>query len=120
VRAFAAGLAAVALLAACGGGAGGGQPAGSIKVTLTEYKFDSSSIDIPSGKAVFFVVNGGSLSHDMVIRDSSKHRIAGTDLLSPGDSAVLTVDSISAGKYTYLCDQPGHEGSGMSGTLTVT
>jgi plastocyanin len=122
MRAAAAGLIAVALLAACGGGGsgGGGQPAGSIKVTMTEYKFDPSSINVSSGKVVFFLVNVGTVSHDMIISDSSNNRVAGSELVSAGDSFVFTVDSISAGTYTYYCSQPGHRGLGMQGTLTVT
>jgi plastocyanin len=121
MRGWLAASAAVALLAACGGGGGGsGQPAGSIKVTMTEFKFDPSSISVSSGKVVFFLVNAGTVSHDMIIRDSSNNRVAGSELISAGDSFVFTVDSISAGTYTYFCDQPGHEGSGMKGTLTVT
>jgi plastocyanin len=113
---------AVALLAACGGGSGGpSQPAGSIKVTMTEFKFDPATINAPAGKVVFFLVNAGNgTSHDFVIRDSSNNRIAGSELISAGDSFVFTVDNITAGTYTYFCDQPGHEASGMHGVLTIT
>lgn len=122
MRAAAAGLLTVALLAACGGGggSGGGQPAGSIKVTMTEYKFDPSSVNASSGKVVFFLVNAGTMSHDMIIRDSTGNRVAGSELISSGDTFVFTVDNISAGTYTYYCSQPGHEAAGMHGTLTVT
>jgi plastocyanin len=119
VRALAASVLAVALLAGCGGG-GSAQPSGSIKVTLTEFKFDPSTVTAPSGKVVFFVVNAGTTSHDMIITDSSNNRVAGSDLISAWDTSVFTVDSIAAGTYTILCDQPGHEQSGMKGTLTVT
>jgi len=87
---------------------------------MTEFKFDPSSISAPSGKVVFFLVNAGTVSHDMIIADSSDNRVAGSELISAGDSFVFTVDSISAGTYTYYCSQPGHRGSGMQGTLTVT
>jgi plastocyanin len=117
-----AALLAVALLAACGGGSGGPpQPAGSIKVTMTEFKFDPPTISAPAGKVVFFLVNAGNgTSHDLVIRDSSNNRIAGSELISAGDSFVFTVDNITAGTYTYFCDQVGHEASGMHGVLTIT
>lgn len=115
-----AGMLAGVLLSACGGGGGPSQPAGSIKVTMTEFKFDPSSLSESSGKLVFFLVNGGTVQHDMIIRDSSGNRVAGSELVSAGDSLVFTVDSISAGTYTYFCDQPGHESSGMKGTLTVS
>ena len=121
MRALAAAVLAVALLAGCGGSGGSsGQPAGSIKVTLTEFKFDPSTINAPSGKVVFYLVNAGTTSHDLIIRDSSNNRIDGSELISAGDTFVFTVNSISAGTYTYFCDQSGHEASGMKGTLTVT
>jgi uncharacterized cupredoxin-like copper-binding protein len=90
-------------------------------VTMTEYKFDPNTITAPSGKVVFFVVNAGNnISHDMIIRDSAGRRVAGSSLVSAGDSVVFTVDTIAAGTYTFYCDQPGHEASGMKGTLTIT
>ena len=114
-------LVAVAMLAACGGGGGGGQPSGSIKVTLTEFKFDPSTINVPAGTVVFYVINAGNnTSHDMIIRSSSNPRVAGSDLISAGDTGVFTISNLPAGTYTYFCDQPGHEASGMKGTLTVT
>ena len=114
-------LAAVALLAACGGGNTNAQPAGSIKVSMTEFKFTPSALSAPAGTVVFFLVNDGNgTSHDMVIQDSSGKTIGKSELVSSGDSTVFTVDSIAAGTYTILCDQPGHEASGMKGTLTVT
>jgi plastocyanin len=120
MRRLAVGLVAVALLAACGGGGGGAQPAGSIKVTMTEWAFSPSTLSVPSGKVVFYVVNAGTISHDMVIKDSSGTSAGRSDLISAGDSFVFTVSSLSAGTYTFICDQPGHEANGMKGTLTAT
>ena len=113
-------LAAVAALTLGGCGGGVAQPAGSIKVTMTEYKFAPASIDAPAGKVVFFLVNSGTTSHNLVIRDSANKRIKASELLSAGDSNVFTVDSLAAGTYTIFCDQQGHEASGMKGTLTIT
>jgi uncharacterized cupredoxin-like copper-binding protein len=114
-------VAALALLAGCGGGNSTAQPAGSTKVSMTEFKFTPSDIQVPAGKVVFYVVNdGNSTSHDMAIRDSTGKIIGKSELVSAGDSTVFTVDSIAAGTYTIFCDQPGHEASGMKGTLTVT
>ena len=88
---------------------------------MTEFKFDPSTISLPAGKVVFYLVNAGNgTSHNMIIRDSSNKKIAGSELVSAGDQSVFTVDSIAAGTYTIFCDQPGHEASGMKGTLTVT
>lgn len=120
MRPWLAALGVAILLAGCGGGGSSGQPSGSIKVTLNEFSFTPSSLTAPSGKVVFFLVNSGTLSHDMAIRDSSNHRIATSELVSAGDSFVFTVDNIAAGSYTIFCTQPGHEDSGMKGTLTIT
>jgi plastocyanin len=89
-------------------------------VTLTEFKFDPSTIPVAHGKVVFYLVNGGTVSHDMIIHDTTNHRVAGSGLISPGDTFVFTVDNLPAGTYTFFCDQPGHEASGMKGTLTAT
>ena len=114
-------LAAAVLLAACGGGGGAsGPPAGAITVKLTDYKFNPDSISAPSGKVVFYLVNSGGFTHDLVIRDSSKKKVAGSDLVAPGDSNVFTVASIAAGSYEIYCTQPGHEAQGMIGKLTIT
>lgn len=118
MRKSAIAVAAAALLVACGGA--GSQPAGSISVTMSEFKFDPSTITAPHGKVVFFLQNVGTTSHDMIIQDGSGNRVAGSELVSAGDTFVFTVDSIAAGSYTYICDQPGHRDAGMHGTLTVT
>jgi uncharacterized cupredoxin-like copper-binding protein len=115
-------LVTLALLSGCGGGGSTTtQPSGSTKVSMTEFKFTPSDISVSAGKVVFFVVNDGNgTSHDLVIRDGTGKTIAKSELVSSGDSTVLTVDNIAAGTYTIFCDQPGHEASGMKGTLTVT
>jgi plastocyanin len=119
MRALAIGVAAVAVLAACGGNSPS-QPAGSTKVTMTEFKFDPSSITVSHGKVTFFLVNAGTTQHDLAIRDKSNNRFAVSELVSAGDSSVFTVETIDAGTYTIYCTQQGHEASGMKGTLTVT
>ncbi len=123
MRAVGVALITVAMLAGCGGGTGGAaQPAGSIKVTMTEYSFNPSTISVPSGKVVFFLVNAGTISHDMILRNTSGERVSGaaSELVSAGDSFVFTISNLPAGTYTIFCDQPGHEASGMKGTVTAT
>ena len=88
---------------------------------MTEYKFTPNDFQVPAGKVVFFLVNDGNgTSHDLVIRDSAGTTVAKSELVSSGDSIVFTIDNIAAGSYTIFCDQPGHEASGMKGTLTVS
>ena len=121
MRTLVASIAVMVLLAACGGssGGGGGQPAGSTKVTMTDFKFDPAAITVTHGSVTFWLVNAGSQSHDMSIRDSSGKTIGTSDLVSAGDSAAFTV-KLDAGSYDFICTQPGHADAGMKGTLTAT
>ena len=117
-----ASVALLSVVAACGGSSGASQPTGSTKVSMTEFKFDpgtNSPITVPHGKVVFWLVNTGNTSHDMQIKDSSGNAVSTSELVSSGDSKEFDVD-LQAGSYTILCTQPGHEASGMKGTLTVT
>lgn len=120
MKALAAVLATAALLAACGGSGAPAQPAGSFKVTMNEYKFDPATLTVPNGKVVFYLVNAGTVSHDLAIRDASGNRVATSELVSAGDSFVFTVASLPAGSYSFFCTEPGHESNGMKGTLTAT
>jgi uncharacterized cupredoxin-like copper-binding protein len=121
MKAAAVALVAVALLVlpACGGNSVA-QPAGSIKVTMTEYKFDPGDLNAPAGKVVFYLVNAGSQSHDLVIAKADGTIINRSDLVSAGDQFVFTVDPLVAGSYKIYCNQPGHADAGMKGTLTIS
>jgi plastocyanin len=124
MKALTVAVAVAALLTACGGSSGSAQPSGSTKVTMTEFHFDPSTINASHGKVVFFLVNSGTVAHDLIIStgtSSASGTIVGrSDLVSAGDTFVFTVDSLAAGTYYYYCDQTGHEAAGMHGTLTVT
>lgn len=84
----------------------------AVTVTAREFAFTLSKTTVPSGEAVFTVVNRGKVAHDFWIGGHS------TPLISPGKSATLTV-ALQAGTSTYLCTVPGHAGAGMKGTLAV-
>jgi uncharacterized cupredoxin-like copper-binding protein len=128
-RGVLAGLVGIVLgLVACGGssgggsgGSGGGQPAGSNKIMMSDYKFAPSSLSVKSGKVTLFLVNTGSVSHDMVVMSADGSKSLGrSELIQPGDSGVLTINDLPAGSYNFICDQPGHEGLGMKGSLTAS
>jgi uncharacterized cupredoxin-like copper-binding protein len=115
----------LAVLAACGGGSSGGgsagnQPAGSTKVTMTDYKFTPADINVKSGKVTLFLVNSGAVSHDMVVTGADGKSVGRSDLIQPGDSNTFTIADLPAGSYKVICDQPGHLENGMKGTLTAT
>jgi uncharacterized cupredoxin-like copper-binding protein len=111
-------VAAVAV--GCGGSGGASQPAGSLKVEMTEFKFAPSSLSVKPGRTTFFLVNSGTVAHDLVIDGPNGSRVAASELVQPGGSGTFTVHNLAAGSYRIVCDQPGHESSGMKGTLSVS
>ena len=116
------GFALLVLLApGCGGGgsSGGGQPAGSIKVTMSDFKFSPSSLSASAGKVTFYLVNAGAASHDMTITAPDGKQFK-SELVQPGSAAIFTVDTLAAGSYKVFCSQPGHADSGMTATLQVS
>jgi plastocyanin len=110
----------LAMAVACGGSGGGSaQPAGSVKVEMTEFKFAPASLSVKPGRTTLYLVNSGTVAHDLVIIGPSGSRVAVSELVQPGNAATFTVDNLAAGSYRIVCDQPGHEASGMKGTLSV-
>lgn len=92
-----------------------GDVGASVAVSLDEFSINPGAIEIAAGGSLE-VTNTGSAPHDLVI--------TGTDLASPelsgGESATLDLAGLAPGSYEVLCSVPGHEASGMTGTLTVT
>ncbi len=111
---------ALAASAACGGSGGepAAQPAGSIKVSMSEFKFSPSDISAPAGKVVIYLVNSGQAPHDMVVLDPGGKQVAKSKLVQAGNATTFTIDNLAAGTYTVVCDVPGHREAGMVGTLT--
>ena len=92
-----------------------------------EFAFTLSKKTVPVGKVTFKVTNGGQLPHDFELCSSNKgttktNACAGktTQMLTPGQTATLTVSLTKAGTYEYLCTVPGHAATGMKGVLKVT
>jgi plastocyanin len=98
-----------------GGGAGGtvkfeADPSGKIAFTETQ-------VSAPAGNDTIDFVNQSSLTHDVVIEDSSGSQVAATDQIS-GSSTSTTAD-LQPGTYTFFCSVDSHREAGMEGTLTV-
>jgi len=112
-------LGTIVSLTACGGSVASGPPAGSIRVTMTDYRFSPGALEVKADGATFYLVNGGGQIHDMVIADSGGHVIARSDPVSPGDTGGFAVSNLQPGDYAVYCDVPGHKESGMVATLRV-
>jgi uncharacterized cupredoxin-like copper-binding protein len=115
-------IVSVLFVVACGGSSGtaaAGPPSGAIPVTMTEYAFKPSRLDVKSGSADFYLMNSGGQQHDMVIADVGGKIVARSELVSPGNTETFTVNNLAPGTYSIFCDVPGHKESGMVGKLTV-
>lgn len=104
------------LLAACGGGTAATTAAGgTIKLTLSEFKYSSPTIELKADeKATLELKNVGTVEHDF------KTEAAGVDvLLKPGKSGTRTIGPLKPGTYEFFCSVPGHKEAGMKGQLIV-
>src|SRR5205823_1580110 len=94
-------------------------PAATIKVGESEFKIALPPLKtLPAGKVTFDVQNTGKIPHDLAVKGPGVAGPPKTPLISPGQSAKLTV-SLSTGTYTLYCTVPGHEAAGMKATLAV-
>lgn len=105
-------------LAACGGGADGGDTAADVEPDVSvrgtdALKFEPESLTAEAGEVAIELTSGPAVNHDVVI-DGGDAVVAA----AKGESAVGTVE-LDAGEYTFYCSVPGHRTAGMEGTLTV-
>jgi uncharacterized cupredoxin-like copper-binding protein len=115
--AIAAALLGIAGIVGCSGNQQ--QPAGSTKVTMSEYKFAPSTVNVKPGKVTLYLVNGGTMNHDLVLSDKSGSVVAKSALVSPGQTTTLTIENLATGDYQFRCDVPGHDEAGMHGHLVA-
>lgn len=115
------GLIGVLVVAACGGGDGGGEPiAGDdVVIDMFDNRYESTEVSVPVGGTVTFV-GAGRNPHNAVAADGSwsTEDVFGSLEQLEGDEAVLTFEE--PGEYTFFCTFHGNaEGDGMAGTLIV-
>jgi FtsP/CotA-like multicopper oxidase with cupredoxin domain len=94
----------------------GAAPAGGVAATimLSEFKLDPSTVTIQQGQQLA-AMNMGSVEHNLAVDGQSIE----TPMIKVGDTATLDTSGLKPGKYTIICQVPGHKGAGMTGTLTV-
>lgn len=107
-----------AILGACGGGGGDAKPAvtgETFQVSGNEFAFEPANLTA-TADTPFTVefTNSGLMEHDFVIEGVHSDKIH----LGPGSTGSATF-TLAAGTYKFFCSIPGHEVSGMVGTLTV-
>ncbi|MFZ0625596.1 MAG: plastocyanin/azurin family copper-binding protein [Acidimicrobiia bacterium] len=121
MRGLALALAAVLLLASCGGGDDGGESIEGENVTVKMFdnRFEYTEVRIPVGGTVTFVGAGRS-PHNANAADGSwsTEDVFGSLNQLEGDSAKLTFDE--PGEYVFFCTFHGNaQGEGMAGKLIV-
>ena len=141
---------AAAALAACsspaaspsadGGGGGGGGGGTDVDVTLSEFKVELSTTDIPAGDVTFNVTNDGTVVHEFVVfktddaedalpeasdepevneDDPSLTSMGEVEDVDPGASKSFSAN-LEAGDYVGICNVEGHYDSGMHIHFTVS
>jgi len=86
----------------------------TVRVRMSEFKYEMQPVEVPAGTVTFQVENVGTVEHDFLIEGLDK----GTQQLRPGQSATLTVD-LKPGSYNVFCNVAGHKEAGMQMQLVV-
>ena len=86
----------------------------SVAVELTEFDVSPATLEVAAG-GTLEVTNAGAIEHDLAVRDAG----VGTAMLGAGASESLSVTGLAPGTYEVYCTVPGHDTSGMVGTLRV-
>lgn len=97
--------------AGSGGGAGGTV---TVDVTMVEFAFEPSSIEVPAGsELVVNVTNEGTMPHDLKLDG-----MTGTELLDPGATETVSLGLIDADTLAW-CTVAGHREAGMELQVTA-
>ena len=104
-----------------------------VPITIHWSHFDPSSVTVPVGRAVTFVItNTDPIDHEWIVGDAALHQRhrTGTEPVHNARPTEITIPARSerrttvtfptAGDLQYICHLPGHEAYGMVGTVTIT
>jgi uncharacterized cupredoxin-like copper-binding protein len=94
------------------GSGSSGAAATVVEVTLREFSITPTHIMVPPGPVTIKVTNAGSMQHNFSIKG-----LGALPLLAAGETKTLELANVAAGTYDTLCTVPGHEASGMKGTM---
>ena len=80
--------------------------------------FRQRTLRARAGRVSITLTNPASLGHNLAVRRNGV-RLGVTATIASGASAQLSL-RLQPGRYTFFCAVPGHEATGMRGTLIVT
>jgi uncharacterized cupredoxin-like copper-binding protein len=90
----------------------------TVLIKAEEFRFTPKEITIRPGEVIFSIKNEGQIEHNFVIEDAGGKRAGGIASILPDKTDQLRL-ALRAGRYTMVCDLPGHKDAGMLGSLTV-
>jgi uncharacterized cupredoxin-like copper-binding protein len=91
----------------------------AVTATETEFHIALSAKSFSPGTYKFTAVDKGHLQHNLVINGPGVSQVKTAGLLSPGQSASVTV-TLRKGSYDIYCGVPGHKAEGMNVNITVS
>ena len=91
----------------------------AVTAVETEFHIALSKKSFSPGTYKFTAVDKGHLQHNLVINGPGVNMAKTAGLLSPGQSASVTV-TLSKGSYDIFCGVPGHKAEGMNVNITVS
>ena len=80
--------------------------------------FRERVLRVPAGQVSILFTNPAALEHNVAVRKNGE-RLGITATVADGASARLNLH-LQPGRYVFFCAIPGHEATGMRGTLIVT
>jgi uncharacterized cupredoxin-like copper-binding protein len=104
-----------------------------VTVSMTDFRFKPSSLTAKAGKLRVTAKSAGHEEHEFVLIRTSKAvgalpvkgkeapeagSVGEISEQKPGKGATHTFN-LKPGRYTFICNVPGHYRAGMYGTLTV-
>ncbi len=92
-------------------------PGGTVKVSLTDFKFNPADPTVKSGDVTFDATNDGQTVHSIEVEGPGEESELPEDL-QPGQSGKLTVN-LPPGTYEWYCPIGNHKDLGMEGEITV-
>lgn len=115
-------LAPAAVLAGCGGDAGGSGSGTEVSVVATDDACELDETDLPAGDVTFAVTNEGDKVTEVYVyaeADGAFTKVVSeVENIGPGTSRDMAVD-LAAGSYEIAC-KPGQKGDGIRAEVTVT
>jgi plastocyanin len=79
-------------------------------------RFDKTALSAPAGQVTITMTNPSPVGHNVALRGNG---VDEQGEVVQGDKKSTIQATVEAGQYEFYCSVPGHEQSGMKGTLTV-